>query len=197
LPQKKSQRRPGFFLGRGVVGVDAIGSRLRAVRRRQGSRVCAVEHQLTHVDERGAARMVDVSAKDVTLREATAECFVRMAPATIDAIRSDSLKKGDALQVARVAAIMATKRTPELIPLCHPLSISGVDVRLDVGDDGVRVEVTVRVTGTTGVEMEALTAAAVAGLTLIDMVKSLERGVVIERVQLLHKVGGRSGEWKR
>jgi cyclic pyranopterin phosphate synthase len=156
-----------------------------------------VEHQLTHVDERGAARMVDVSAKDVTLREATAECFVRMAPATIDAIRSDSLKKGDALQVARVAAIMATKRTPELIPLCHPLSISGVDVRLDVGDDGVRVEVTVRVTGTTGVEMEALTAAAVAGLTLIDMVKSLERGVVIERVQLLHKVGGRSGEWKR
>jgi cyclic pyranopterin monophosphate synthase len=156
-----------------------------------------VEHQLTHVDERGAARMVDVSAKDVTLREATAECFVRMAPATIDAIRSDSLKKGDALQVARVAAIMATKRTPELIPLCHPLPISGVDVRLDVGDDGVRVEVTVRVTGTTGVEMEALTAAAVAGLTLIDMVKSLERGVVIERVQLLHSVGGRSGEWKR
>jgi cyclic pyranopterin phosphate synthase len=156
-----------------------------------------VEHQLTHVDERGAAHMVDVSAKDVTLREATAECFVRMAPATIDAIRSDSLKKGDALQVARVAAIMATKRTPELIPLCHPLPISGVDVRLDVGDDGVRVEVTVRVTGTTGVEMEALTAAAVAGLTLIDMVKSLERGVVIERVQLLHKVGGRSGEWKR
>lgn len=156
-----------------------------------------MEHQLTHVDERGAARMVDVSAKDVTLREATAECFVRMAPATIDAIRSDSLKKGDALQVARVAAIMATKRTPELIPLCHPLPISGVDVRLDVGDDGVRVEVTVRVTGTTGVEMEALTAAAVAGLTLIDMVKSLERGVVIERVQLLHKVGGRSGEWKR
>jgi cyclic pyranopterin monophosphate synthase len=156
-----------------------------------------VEHQLTHVDERGAARMVDVSAKDVTLREATAECFVRMAPATIDAIRSDSLKKGDALQVARVAAIMATKRTPELIPLCHPLPISGVDVLLDVRDDGVRVEVTVRVTGTTGVEMEALTAAAVAGLTLIDMVKSLERGVVIERVQLLHKVGGRSGEWKR
>ncbi len=156
-----------------------------------------MEHQLTHVDQRGAARMVDVSSKDVTLREATAECFVRMAPATIDAIRSDSLKKGDALQVARVAAIMATKRTPELIPLCHPLPISGVDAGLDVRDDGVRVEVTVRVTGTTGVEMEALTAAAVAGLTLIDMVKSVERGVVIERVQLLHKVGGRSGEWKR
>jgi cyclic pyranopterin phosphate synthase len=156
-----------------------------------------VEHQLTHVDERGAARMVDVSAKDVTLREATAECFVRMAPGTIAAIRSNSLKKGDALQVARIAAIMATKRTPELIPLCHPLPISGVDVDLEVGDEGVRVEVTVRVTGTTGVEIEALTAAAVAGVTLIDMVKSMERGVVIERVQLLHKAGGRSGEWKR
>ena len=152
---------------------------------------------MTHVDERGAARMVDVSAKDVTLREATADCFVRMAPATIAAIRSNSLKKGDALQVARIAAIMATKRTPELIPLCHPLPISGVDVDLDVTDDGVRVEVTVRVTGTTGVEIEALTAAAVAGVTLIDMVKSMERGVVIERVQLLHKAGGRSGEWRR
>jgi len=156
-----------------------------------------VEHELTHVDERGAARMVDVSAKDVTLREATADCFVRMAPATIAAIRSNSLKKGDALQVARIAAIMATKRTPELIPLCHPLPISGVDVDLDVTDDGVRVEVTVRVTGTTGVEIETLTAAAVAGVTLIDMVKSMERGVVIERVQLLHKAGGRSGEWRR
>ncbi len=156
-----------------------------------------MEHQLTHVDERGAARMVDVSAKDVTLREASAECFVRMAPATIAAIRSDSLKKGDAVQVARIAAIMAAKRTPELIPLCHPLPISGIDVDLEVGDEGVRVEVTVRVTGTTGVEIEALTAAAVAGVTLIDMVKSMERGVVIERVQLLHKVGGRSGEWRR
>ncbi|MBO0707143.1 MAG: cyclic pyranopterin monophosphate synthase MoaC [Candidatus Dormibacteraeota bacterium] len=141
--------------------------------------------------------MVDVSAKDVTSREATAECFVRMAPATIAAIRDNSLKKGDALQVARIAAIMATKRTPELIPLCHPLPISGVDVDLDVEDGGVRVEVTVRVSGRTGVEIEALTAAAVAGVTLIDMVKSMERGVVIERVQLLYKAGGRSGEWKR
>lgn len=156
-----------------------------------------MEHELTHVDERGAARMVDVSAKDVTAREATAECFVRMAAGTIAAIRDNSLKKGDALQVARIAAIMATKRTPELIPLCHPLPISGVDVDLDVEDGGVRVEVTVRVSGRTGVEIEALTAAAVAGVTLIDMVKSMERGVVIERVQLLYKAGGRSGEWKR
>lgn len=156
-----------------------------------------MDHELTHVDERGAARMVDVSAKDVTAREATAECFVRMAAGTIAAIRDNSLKKGDALQVARIAAIMATKRTPELIPLCHPLPISGVDVDLDMQDGGVRVEVTVRVSGRTGVEIEALTAAAVAGVTLIDMVKSMERGVVIERVQLLFKAGGRSGEWKR
>jgi len=159
--------------------------------------VWAVEHELTHVDERGAARMVDVSAKDVTSREATAECFVRMAATTVAAIRENSLKKGDALQVARIAAIMATKRTPELIPLTHPLPITGVDVDLDVQDDGVRIEVTARVSGRTGVEIEALTAAAVAGVTLIDMVKSMERGVVIERVQLLYKAGGRSGEWKR
>lgn len=157
----------------------------------------SVDHDLTHVDERGAARMVDVSPKDLTARVATAECFVRMAPGTLAAIRANTLKKGDALQVARIAAILATKRTPELIPLCHPLPISGVDVDLEVQEQGVRVEVTVRVTGQTGVEIEALTAAAVAGVTLIDMVKSLERGVVIEQVRLLHKAGGRSGEWRR
>lgn len=156
-----------------------------------------VEQELTHVDARGAARMVDVSDKDVTARVASAECFVRMADRTVAAIRDNSLKKGDALQVARIAAIMATKRTPELIPLCHPLPITGVDVDLEVRDGGVRVEVTVRVSGRTGVEIEAMTAAAVAGVTLIDMVKSIERGVVIERVQLLHKAGGRSGEWNR
>lgn len=141
--------------------------------------------------------MVDVSGKDVTARVATAECFVRMEAGTLAAIRGDTLKKGDALQVARIAAIMATKRTPELIPLCHPLPISGVDVDLEVQEEGVRVEVTVRVSGRTGVEIEALTAAAIAGVTLIDMVKSVERGVVIERVRLLHKAGGRSGEWTR
>lgn len=155
------------------------------------------EPGLTHVDEQGAARMVDVSEKDVTRREATAECTVRMEPAVIAAIRANSLKKGDALQVARIAAIMAAKRTPELIPLCHPLPISGVDVAFDVRDDAVRVEVTVRVSGRTGVEIEALTAVSVAGVTLIDMVKSMERGVVIEDVRLLHKAGGRSGEWVR
>jgi cyclic pyranopterin phosphate synthase len=153
--------------------------------------------RLTHVDETGAARMVDVGDKIETRREATAECFVRMAAETVEALRASTLAKGDALGVARVAAIMAAKRTPDLIPLCHPLPISGVDVAFDVRDDGVRVEVTARVTGQTGVEMEALTAAAVAGLTLIDMVKALEKGVTIEHVRLLAKRGGRSGEWRR
>jgi cyclic pyranopterin phosphate synthase len=155
------------------------------------------ETRLTHLDEGGAARMVDVGDKAVTLREATAECFVRMAPATVRALREASLTKGDALGVARVAGIMAAKRTPDLIPLCHPLPLSSVVVDLEVEDDGVRVEATARVTGRTGVEMEALTAAAVAGLTLIDMVKAVEKGVGLERVRLLAKRGGRSGEWRR
>lgn len=153
--------------------------------------------KLTHVDETGAARMVDVGEKGTTRREATAECLVRMAPATVAAVRDASLAKGDALQVARVAAIMAAKRTPELIPLCHPLPITAVDVDFDLREDGVRVEVTARVTGQTGVEMEALTGAAVAGLTLIDMVKAVEKGVAIEGVRLLRKSGGRSGTWER
>jgi cyclic pyranopterin phosphate synthase len=155
------------------------------------------QRRLTHVDEAGAARMVDVGGKADTRREATAECFVRMEPDTVRAVREAALAKGDALGVARVAAIMAAKRTPELIPLCHPLPITGVDVDFDLLDDGVRVQATVRVTGPTGVEMEALTAAAVAGLTLIDMVKALEKGVSIERVRLLAKSGGRSGDWRR
>jgi cyclic pyranopterin phosphate synthase len=153
--------------------------------------------RLTHVDETGAARMVDVGEKGTTRREATAECLVRMAPATVAAVRDASLAKGDALQVARVAAIMAAKRTPELIPLCHPLPITAVDVDFDLREDGVRVEVTARVTGQTGVEMEALTGATVAGLTLIDMVKAVEKGVAIEGVRLLRKSGGRSGTWER
>ena len=152
---------------------------------------------LTHLDETGAARMVEVGAKEETRREATAECFVRMAPETLRAVREATLAKGDALGVARVAGIMAAKRTPELIPLCHPLPISGVEVSLEVLEDGVRVEATARVTARTGVEMEALTAAAGSGLTLIDMVKAVEKGVTLERVRLLAKRGGRSGEWSR
>src|SRR5438105_10539347 len=117
------------------------------------------ETRLTHLDDSGAAHMVDVGAKAESRREATAECFVRMAPATVRAVREASLAKGDALGVARVAGIMAAKRTPDLIPLCHPLPLTSVEVALEVGDDGVRIEATARVTGHTGVEMEALTAA--------------------------------------
>jgi cyclic pyranopterin phosphate synthase len=140
--------------------------------------------------------MVDVSAKPSTNREALAECIVRMAPATVRVVR-EGTPKGDALQVARVAGIMAAKRTSELIPLCHPLALASVDVDFELLDDGVRVLARARVTGQTGVEMEALTAAAVAGLTLIDMTKGIERGVAIESVRLLEKSGGRSGTWKR
>ena len=157
----------------------------------------APRKRLTHVDEAGAARMVDVGGKAETRRTAVAECFVRMAPDTVKAIREATLAKGDALAVARVAGILAAKRTPELIPLCHPLPITAVAVEFEVGEAGVRVEATARVTGQTGVEMEALTAAAVAGLTLIDMVKGVEKGVSLESVRLLSKTGGRSGEWRR
>src|SRR6058998_2795229 len=152
--------------------------------------------RLTHIDEKGAARMVDVADKIATVREATAECVVRMAPATLRAVR-EGTPKGDALQVARVAGIMAAKRTSELIPLCHPLPLTSVAVDFDFVAGGVRVQATARVVGQTGVEMEALTAAAVAGLTLIDMTKGVERGVYIEKVRLLEKSGGRSGTWKR
>jgi cyclic pyranopterin monophosphate synthase len=156
-----------------------------------------VSARLTHVDEAGAARMVDVGAKPETRREATAECMVRMQPATLQALRDAQLAKGDALGVARVAGILAAKKTAELIPLCHPLPITSVGVDFELLDSGVRVLATARVTGRTGVEMEALTAAAVAGLTLVDMVKGVEPGVWLENVRLLEKSGGRSGTWKR
>jgi len=152
--------------------------------------------RLTHLDERGAARMVDVAEKTATVREALAECLVRMAPATLRAVK-EGTAKGDALQVARVAGIMAAKRTSELIPLCHPLPLSSVTLDFEFVRGAVRVLARARVVGQTGVEMEALTAAAVAGLTLIDMTKGIERGVSIEAVRLLEKSGGRSGTWKR
>jgi cyclic pyranopterin monophosphate synthase len=156
----------------------------------------SVAKRLTHIDEKGAARMVDVGEKPTTLREATAECIVRMEPDTIAAVR-EGTAKGDALQVARVAGIMAAKRTPDLIPLAHPLPITSVGVEFEFVPGGVRIVARARVTGQTGVEMEALTAAAVAGLTLIDMTKGVERGVYLESVRLLEKSGGRSGTWKR
>ena len=152
--------------------------------------------RLTHLDAAGAARMVDVADKPSTVREALAESVVRMAPATVRAVR-EGTPKGDALQVARIAGIMAAKRTSDLIPLCHPLPLTKVDVDFEFVTGGVRVLAKARVVGQTGVEMEALTAAAVAGLTLIDMTKGIERGVYIESVRLLEKSGGRSGTWKR
>jgi cyclic pyranopterin phosphate synthase len=140
--------------------------------------------------------MVDVADKASTVREALAECVVRMAPGTLRAVR-EGTAKGDAIQVARVAGIMAAKRTPELIPLCHPLLLSSVAVDFKFVAGGIRILARVRVTGQTGVEMEALTAAAVAGLTLVDMTKGVEKGVYLETVRLLEKSGGRSGTWKR
>jgi cyclic pyranopterin phosphate synthase len=155
-----------------------------------------IPRRLTHLDEKGAARMVDVAGKAATKREALAECVVRMSAATIRAVR-EGTAKGDALQVARVAGIMAAKRTPDLIPLCHPLPLTGVTVDFEFVTGGVRILAAAGVLGQTGVEMEALTAAAVAGLTLIDMTKGIERGVYLETVRLLEKSGGRSGTWNR
>ena len=155
------------------------------------------ETPLPHLNERGDARMVDVSAKAVTARSATAAGRVRLSPEAVAALRSGSLPKGDALAVARIAGIQAAKKTPDLIPLCHPLAISGVDVGVAVTDEGVEIVATVRTTDRTGVEMEALTAVSVAGLKVIDMVKAVDRAAVISDVRVLAKSGGRRGDWTR
>ncbi len=157
----------------------------------------AEQTRLTHVDETGAARMVDVSEKDVTTRTATAAGRVLVSPEVVGLLRGEGVPKGDALGVARVAGIMAAKRTPDLVPLCHPLAISGVTVDLEVADDAVEITATVRTTDRTGVEMEALTAVAVAGLTVVDMVKAVDKAAVISDVRVLAKSGGRSGDWSR
>jgi cyclic pyranopterin phosphate synthase len=143
------------------------------------------------------ARMVDVTAKDVTVREAVAAGLVRMSDRTRELVMERQLDKGDALAVARVAGIMAAKRTADLIPLCHPLSISSVEVSFDASEDGIEVLSKVRTAERTGVEMEAMTAVAVAALTIYDMVKGTERGVEVTAIRLLKKSGGRSGEWSR
>ncbi|WP_322760602.1 cyclic pyranopterin monophosphate synthase MoaC [Frankia sp. Cr2] len=155
------------------------------------------EPRLTHVDATGAARMVDVSAKDVTVRTALARGCLRVAPAVVDLLRGTGVAKGDALGVARVAGIMGAKRTPELIPLCHPIALSGVQVELDVHDHGVEITATTRTTDRTGVEMEALTAVAVAGLALHDMVKAVDPEAMLTDIRLVTKTGGRSGDWHR
>jgi cyclic pyranopterin phosphate synthase len=155
------------------------------------------ESHLTHVDESGAARMVDVTAKDVTDRTAVASGRVLVSPEVIALLRGDGVPKGDALGVARVAGIMAAKRTPDLVPLCHPLAISGVTVDLEVLDEAVAITATVHTTDRTGVEMEALTAVSVAALTVVDMVKAVDKGAVITDVRVESKTGGKSGSWQR
>jgi cyclic pyranopterin phosphate synthase len=150
---------------------------------------------LTHIDETGRARMVDVSDKAVTTREAVAAGFVRMSPATLALAVSGEGRKGDVRAVAEIAGVMAAKRTSDLIPMCHPLAISKVEVRVEPADDGLAVTARVKTTGQTGVGMEALTAVSVACLTLYDMLKAAEKGMVIEAVRLVSKTGGKSVDW--
>jgi len=160
--------------------------------------VSAVASGLTHIDETGAARMVDVGAKAETGRRAVAAGVVTMAAATLAAIRAGNAPKGDVIATARIAGIMAAKRTAELIPLCHPLPLTSVDVEIlaDEALPGLRVTATATVSGKTGVEMEALTAVSVACLTIYDMAKALDRGMVIGAIRLIEKSGGRSGHWR-
>ena len=152
--------------------------------------------RLTHVDERGAARMVDVSGKDVTVRTATASGRVLVSAEVVRLLRGEGVPKGDALAVARIAGIMGAKQTPALVPLCHPLAISGVTVDLAVADDCVEITATVRTADRTGVEMEALTAVSVAALTVYDMVKAVDKTMRITEIRLTHKSGGKSGTFE-
>ena len=153
--------------------------------------------ELTHIDEHGRAKMVDTSAKEVTARRAVASARVLMSPATIAAIRNHTTPKGDPLETARLAGVMAAKRTAELIPLCHPLPLTHVDVRAEVKDNGVFIEAEVSTKAQTGVEMEALTAASVAALTIYDMCKALDKSMTITDVRLELKTGGKSGDYRR
>jgi cyclic pyranopterin phosphate synthase len=153
--------------------------------------------ELTHLDSAGQARMVDVSGKDVTARTATATGKVLLSPEAITALRSGTVPKGDALAVARIAGIQGAKRTPELIPLCHPIGLHGVKVDLTVEDDGVAITVVTRTADRTGVEMEALTAVTTGALALIDMVKAIDPAAIITAVRVEEKTGGKTGLWRR
>lgn len=155
------------------------------------------EPRLTHLDSSGHARMVDVSGKDVSIRTATAAGTVRLSAECVALLRSGGVPKGDVLAVARIAGIQGAKRTPELVPLCHPLMLSGVAVELEVSDHGVDIIATVTTNERTGVEMEALTAVSVAALTVIDMVKAVDRAAAVSDIRVLAKTGGRSGDWRR
>ncbi|MFD0583464.1 cyclic pyranopterin monophosphate synthase MoaC [Dactylosporangium darangshiense] len=154
-------------------------------------------NELTHVDASGAARMVDVAAKDVTVRRAVAAGFIRTTTEVVGLLREGALPKGDALAVARIAGIMGAKRTPDLIPLCHPIALHGVTVELTLRDEVIEIEVVARTADRTGVEMEALTAVATAGLALIDMVKAVDPAASLESVRVLRKEGGKTGLWER
>lgn len=153
--------------------------------------------EFTHLDDEGNARMVDVGGKNVTARVAVAEAHVLMAPETKRRLFGGDLPKGDALGVARVAAIMAAKQTPALIPLCHPIAIDGVDVEIAETAAGARIQVTARTMAKTGIEMEAMTAASIGAVAVYDMIKGLDRGAEVGAVRLLHKSGGKSGDWNR
>src|SRR6478609_7707291 len=195
MPSCRRRARP--------AGGCATGSSRRRTptraRRRSPPRLARVSEQLTHLDAEGRARMVDVGAKAVTDRRAVARALVRMTPATAAAVRDGNAPKGDVIAVARIAGIQAAKRTSPLIPLCHGLPLSFVDVAAEVDAEAGLVTLTsdARTSAQTGVEMEALTAASVAALTVYDMVKGLEKGVEIAEVVLLEKSGGRSGTWTR
>ena len=152
--------------------------------------------KLTHLDDAGNAAMVDISAKNATMREAIAEGRITMSAEALAAIRDGAVKKGDVLATARIAGIMAAKKTSELIPLCHPLALSKVAVDFEFEADGIRVTALARLTGQTGVEMEALTAASIALLTIYDMAKAIDKAMVISDVRLLSKSGGKSGDWR-
>ncbi|HEX6338544.1 MAG TPA: cyclic pyranopterin monophosphate synthase MoaC [Jiangellaceae bacterium] len=153
--------------------------------------------RLTHVDEQGAARMVDVSAKEVSVRTARASGRVLVSSRVIELLRGEGLPKGDVLATARIAGIQGAKRTPELVPLCHSIAVHGVEVELSVGDDAVQIAATVRTADRTGVEMEALTAVSVAALTVVDMVKAVDKAATISDIRVEEKSGGRSGTWRR
>ncbi|WP_435603786.1 cyclic pyranopterin monophosphate synthase MoaC [Streptomyces sp. bgisy130] len=155
------------------------------------------QQHLTHLDAAGAARMVDVSGKDVTARTARARGRVLVSSQVIELLRGEGMPKGDALATARIAGIMGAKRTPDLIPLCHPLAVSGVKVDLSVTDDAVEITATVKTTDRTGVEMEALTAVSVAALTVVDMIKAVDKAAVISDIRVEEKTGGKSGDWSR
>lgn len=154
-------------------------------------------NEFSHLDERGAARMVDVSGKPVSARTATATGRVEVSAEVVDLLRGAGVPKGDALAVARIAGVQAAKRTPDLIPLCHPIAIHGVEVHLQVADDHVSITAVVRTADRTGIEMEALTCVAVAGLALIDMVKGVDPAASIEGVRVEEKTGGKTGVWRR